>query len=188
MLNQIRKAMGNEDMKGLFENIIEVDETYIGGKPRKENKGKKSKNKKNKDKQIPVIGVLDRVTKKVFAKVATKNDDQQQLSGDQLLSVINQASQNPSMVMTDEFPAYNILTKRGYIHRTINHSEKFSNGDIHTNNIEGFWSTLKRGVYGIYHMVSLKHLQLYVNEFCFRYNNRNNENIFDILLRCSISM
>jgi transposase-like protein len=58
--------------------------------------------------------------------------------------------------------------------------------DAHTNLIEGFWSTLKRGVYSIYHHVSKKHLQLYLNEFAFRYNNRKNKGMFDLVLAQAI--
>lgn len=61
----------------------------------------------------------------------------------------------------------------------------FSNGFVHTNNIESFWATLKRGVYGIYHHVSLKYLQRYVDEFCFRYNNRK-ENTFKMVLKQAV--
>ncbi len=73
-------------------------------------------------------------------------------------------------------------------HQVVNHSKgEYKKGvDAHTNSIEGFWSTLKRGVYGIYHHVSKKHLQHYVNEFAFRYNNRNNEFIFDKLVGATI--
>ena len=73
---------------------------------------------------------------------------------------------------TDEFRSYNKLGKT-YTHATINHSLKlYVNGDIHTNSIENFWSVLKRGIYGIYHHVTPKHLQRYCDEFSYRFNSR----------------
>ena len=62
----------------------------------------------------------------------------------------------------------------------------FSDGFIHTNTVESFWATLKRGVYGVHHQISPKYLQNYVDEFCFRHNNRNNSNAFDLLLTRTI--
>lgn len=68
----------------------------------------------------------------------------------------------------------------------IDHQSMYADGDIHTNNIESFWATLKRGVYGIYHHISVKYMQRYVDEFCFRYNNRDNKNVFDLVLKQSV--
>ncbi|MDP2892043.1 MAG: IS1595 family transposase [Bacillota bacterium] len=80
----------------------------------------------------------------------------------------------PEILITDEFRGYNSIGKN-YVHLTIDHSEMFSDGDLHTNNIESFWATLKRGVYGIYHHISLKYMQRYADEFCFRYNHRKDD-------------
>ena len=71
------------------------------------------------------------------------------------------------------------------IHHRMQIPQMFSDGFVHTNNIESFWATLKRGVYGIYHHVSVKYMQRYVDEFCFRYNNRKKD-IFNIVLSQSI--
>jgi len=90
--------------------------------------------------------------------------------------------------MTDEFRSYNILSKSGFIHLKVDHTKEFAVGATHTNNIESFWATLKRGVYGIYHSISVKYLQQYVNEFCFRYNNRKNGDMFDLLMVKTIKM
>ncbi len=104
------------------------------------------------------------------------------LTGKQLLALIEQHTLKGSIVCTDEFKGYNILQHNlDFIHWVINHQFEYSNGDIHTNNIENFWSILKRGVYGIYHHVSIKYMQRYINEFVFRYNNRLNSS-FDILI------
>ena len=193
MLKQIRLAMGNEDMKDYFETIVEIDETYVGGKPRKGNKGRNDKGEDNTPKRgrgtkkTPVIGVIDRDNKKVHAKVALPNQDGKKLTGKQLMSVLNEVTKAGATVMTDEFRSYNILSKHGFIHLKVDHTKEFASGINHTNNIESFWATLKRGVYGIYHSISVKYLQNYVNEFCFRYNNRKDVNMFDLLLVKSIS-
>lgn len=92
------------------------------------------------------------------------------------------------MVMTDDFRGYNFLNKtndKKFIRFTVNHSIgqfSASNG-VHTNGIESFWALLKRGIYGIYHHVSVKYLQIYVNEFCFRQNHRDENEAFRILVR-----
>ena len=79
-----------------------------------------------------------------------------------------------SMIYTDDYKVYNPLSDKGYGHRRINHSAKvYVMGNIHTNTIEGFWSLLKNGIRGVYHSVSSKHLQSYVNEYAFRYNHRS---------------
>lgn len=89
-----------------------------------------------------------------------------------------------SMVYTDEAPAYKTLTKRGYQHRRVHHRANVyvtGDGQVHTNTIEGFWSLLKRGISGVHHGVSNKHLQAYVDEYTYRYNHRK-ESIFHLLL------
>jgi len=189
MLKQIRLAMGDEDMKTYFETIVEIDETYVGGKPRKGNKGRNdngdttTNNKRGRGtSKTPVIGVVDRDNKKVHAKVALPNKDGKKLTGKQLLNVLNEVTKAGATVMTDEFRSYNILSRSGFIHLKVDHTKEFAVGATHTNNIESFWATLKRGVYGIYHSISVKYLQQYVNEFCFRYNNRKNGNMFDLLM------
>ena len=81
-----------------------------------------------------------------------------------------------STIYTDEMGAYQTLPQNGYKHRRINHTAKvYVSGDVHTNTIEGFWSLLKRGISGVYHAVSEKYLQSYLNEYCFRYNHRSDE-------------
>ena len=76
--------------------------------------------------------------------------------------------------MTDEYPGYNGM-RRLLPHDVIKHADWYVDGDIHTNTIEGFWALLKRGMFGQFHSVSRKHLQRYVDEFCFRYNLRKEE-------------
>jgi len=183
MLQQIRIAMSNTGNTELFEAVVEIDETYIGGKPRKGSNKQASGSKRGRGtSKTPIVGVIERTTQKVHAKVALPNRDGQKLSGIQLLSILNDVCKKNATVISDEFKGYNILKNTEYVHLVIDHSKGFCKDFIHTNNIESFWATLKRGIYGIYHHVSVKYLQRYINEFCFRYNNRKT-NMFSLVLR-----
>ena len=189
MLQKIRGAMGKEEYKETFEAIVEIDETYVGGKPRKSNDHSDDDNKRGRGtSKTPVIGVKERSTGKVHAVVAAYNEAGKQLSGKQLLGVLKGVCKGGNTVMTDQFPAYNILDKEGdLIHLKIDHSVAYSLGDgVHTNGIESFWAILKRGTYGIFHSVSVKYMQNYVNEFCFRLNHRDNDEAFSKLLELAI--
>lgn len=190
MLKQIRLAMATheDDFYNNFHLIVEMDETYVGGKPRKGN-NKNSTIKPQRGRgtnKTPVVGIIDRINKKAFAKVALPNKEGKKLTGKQLLEILREAVKDDVIAITDEFRGYNILDKTNNIHLRIDHTKEYANGDIHTNNIESFWATLKRGVYGIYHHISVKYLQHYVDEFCFRYNNRKNPNIFELLLQRTV--
>jgi len=196
MLQQIRLAMGNAEHKEFIDTIVEIDETYIGGKPRKENEhdndlpkgtGTGSKRGRGTDK-TPVVGVIDRNNKRVFARVAMPNEEGKKLTAKQLMDILNKVSkqENNNVVVTDEFRSYNALSENNYIHLRVDHTKAFSDyNGTHTNTIESFWATLKRGVYGIYHHISVDYMQKYVDEFCFRYNNRSND-MFDMVLKQSV--
>jgi transposase-like protein len=194
MMQQIRKAMAKEEMKEIFEAIVEIDETYVGGKPRKGNNHDDKENNDNKrgrgTNKTPVIGVKERSTGKVHAVVANKNEFGKQLTGKQLFKVLNKVCKDNTTVMTDQFSGYNILDKeneKNFIRLQVDHSVMFSLGNgIHTNGIESFWAILKRGIYGIFHQISTDYLQNYVNEFCFRLNYRNNEVAFDRLVELAV--
>ena len=194
MLKQIRLAMGNPENQNFMGTLIEIDETYVGGKPRKGAKKDNDdddlpKNKRGRGtKKNVVVGCVDRMNKSVFAKVMIKNKDGKKLTGKQLLDILNQVVVQDSTIISDEFKGYNIVSKKtSHIHLRVDHTKEFvgSNG-AHTNNIENFWGTLKRGILGIYHHVSAKHLQKYVDEFCFRYNNRSNANMFNLLVKQAV--
>lgn len=196
MLKQIRTAMGNDnDMTLYFDTVVEIDETYVGGKPRRRGKFKsdtgevlpfvKSKRGRGTHK-TPVVGIIDRVNKKAHARVALPNEDGKSLTGKQLLTILTQVTKAGATVMTDQFRAYRILSKNGFTHLQVDHTKEYVNGNVHTNGIESFWATLKRAMYGVYHSVSVKYLQRYVDEFCFRYNNRRNPDIFDLVLEKSL--
>lgn len=200
MLKQIRTAMGNENLTKSFELIVEVDETYVGGKPRKENNNLQFTTPKPKDtsttgrgtKKTPVISVKERGTGRVYARVALPNEEGKKLTGNQLLKVISTVTKPNTVVMTDDFKGYNIMNHKAtnpekLTHISICHSlGEFSAGKgLHTNGIESFWAILKRAIIGSYHHVSTKYLQNYVNECCFRQNNLS-DSAFDKLLIQSV--
>jgi len=160
MAKQIRLLF--EQNKSLLSDIVEADETYIGGK----SKGKRGRGAENK---TSVVGLVQRQGEvKARVTVNTKSITVKPLIRE------NVAIQ--SHIMTDEYRSYNNLDKYGYQHSRINHvSNQYVNGDVHTNTIEGFWSQLKRSINGTYHAVSPKYLQDYVNEFAWRYNLRSSD-------------
>ena len=192
MLRQIRLAMGNPENQKFMGTLIEIDETYVGGKPRKGAKKDDDDDTPDKrgrgTKKNVVVGCVDRINKSVFARVMIKNKEGKKLTGKQLLDVLNQVVIQDSTVISDEFKGYNILDKKtSHIHLRVDHTNEFvSRDEGHTNNIENFWGTLKRGILGIYQHVSAKHLQNYVDEFCFRYNNRDNCNMFNLLVKQAV--
>ena len=189
MLKQIRSAMGNTDMTKAFEAMVEIDEAYIGGKPRKQNNQIHGTAKRGKGtKKTPVIGVKERSSNRVYAKVALPNEKGQKLTGKQLFNVLDSVCKDKTTVFTDDYYGYGFLDDETrnpgkLIHIVVNHSAgQYSAGPgINTNGIESFWAILKRGILGIYHHVSVKYLQNYVNEFCFRQNNGTSS--FDTLLQ-----
>jgi hypothetical protein len=135
-----------------------------------------------------VIGAAERNSKKVLAKAALPNENGQKLSGRQLLSVLDEVRKKDTTVAGDDFTGYNILdkkTKNNCFHVTVNHSlGEFSAGDgIHTNSIESFWSLAKREYIGARRHYSVKYMQNYIDEMCFRQNNRKNPEVFETLLK-----
>jgi transposase-like protein len=128
-------------------------------------------------KKTPVVGMIERGGK-VRAKVAKKGE----LTAKKLSSLVRRnVDTSNAILMTDEYKGYLRMSK--FIeHKTINHQEWYVNGNIHTNNIESFWAILKRGIVGQYHKVSLHYLPKYIDEFCFRFNNRKNTEIFDVTI------
>lgn len=170
MCHKIRAALIEPEAK--LGGIVEVDETYIGGKSHNKHGGKSGIVGGPRGK-MPVIGaitrkgnvvtrVLDRVTKKAVEAFVQET-----------------VSNKVSLLATDEHKAYADMARHGYAHGTVEHGAKqYVVGAVHTNTIEGFWSIFKRGVVGSFHKVSAKYLPLYVAEFQFRYNNRNNPDIF----------
>jgi len=145
--------------------IIEVDETYVGGKPRK---GGVAASPGRGTKKTPVCAVIERggnVHAKVLTRVTSRN----------LLSAIKETVDfGNSQLMTDEFRSYTSIGHEfANGHKVVYHSAgEYSRGEAHTNSAESFFAIVKRGLYGVYHSVSKKHLHRYMNEFAFRFNGR----------------
>ena len=166
---QIRKAMTQAEQRNLLTGIVEMDETYIGGKPRKGNKrgnDKPAKRGRGTNKP-PVVGAVERGGK-VTAKAVRKD----KMKGRHMRAFVkDRVDTSEASLITDEYMAYSGMSKL-LPHAVIKHAKWYVDGDIHTNTIEGFWALLKRGMFGQFHSVSRKHLQRYVDEFCYRYNLR----------------
>jgi transposase len=160
MFKQIR-SLQDEDVGPLF-GEVEMDETYYGGHRRGTKRGRPGKDSH----KVPVAGVVQGGGK--VAALVTKDAKKKTL-----LPIVESKVLPESMVYTDEYKPYDSLDGKGYRHERVPHAEQvYVVGNVHTNTIEGFWSLLKRGISGVYHSVSAKHLQDYVNEYAFRYNHR----------------
>jgi transposase len=162
MFHEIRSLLC-EDVTDL-DGTVEVDETYVGGKPRQHHFRNRSEQLKvAMAKKVRVQGMVER-----GGRVRAIVNPPRPLMGNVIEHVLPSA-----MVFTDEAPVYQRLTAQGYLHRRVHHTKKiYVFGDVHTNTIEGYWSLVKRGISGTYHNVSEKYLQMYLDEFGFRYNHR----------------
>lgn len=179
---RVRKAMQDDQDRDLFTGIVEVDETYIGGKKANHSKKKRQLRRDNRlqitgvqDKQA-VIGLLERNGRIRLQAI-------EKARGKTIRPIIGETVSKDASLVTDGFGGYAGLHKEYREHQVLNkEKEEYVRGKYHTNTIEGFWTLLKRGVYGQYHKVSVTHLQAYLNEFTFKSNHRHNKSIFDILI------
>ena len=167
MQRRIRSQMATEDGGILLQGIVEADEAYIGGKPRKRNRrdddtpGPRGRGTK----KTPIIGAVERGGR-VVAQVASD------LTGAGVLRFIRDTvTPGGSLLITDEYRGYRAV-KRYIKHAVINHSREYANGAVHTNTIEGFWALLKRAWYGSHHHYSRHYTPLYVAEAAWKYNQR----------------
>lgn len=173
VLHRLRYAL-KHGFTAQLEGTLEADETYIGGREgnrhiskRGGNKGQGAIGRAAYEDKKPVVGIIQRggEVRAMYMPRASK---------EHIEPFIWKHAKEGSKIYTDEYHAYNQLNLR-YGHETIKHiDKKYVIGDCHTNSIEGFWGQLKRGIFGIYHQISAKHIQNYLDEFAFRHNNRKN--------------
>lgn len=165
-LNHRIREMFKETAPEMLKGIVEVDETFVGGKNYNRHANKKRNYEKDGDEKIPVFGMVERGGKiKTFVVPSTKADILQPIMGEFV--------ESGALIISDGHRGY-IGLNGEYEHVSIKHNtDDFkTEGIFHTNNIENFWSTFKRGIIGIYHFVSPQHLHRYTTEFTYRYNNR----------------
>jgi transposase-like protein len=173
LCHRIRAAMV-ESQKPMMGGVVEIDETYVGGKPRK--------GRPRREKDV-VIGIrqrggelrmirVDSATSEAIKKVMAEN-----------------ISEDVEVIITDESAIYPwaFTVSQKDLHKTICHQREYVSGDVHTNTVESAFSLLKRGIIGTWHKVSAKHLPAYLEEMCFRFNRRKNSDLFVDTLRHMIT-
>jgi transposase-like protein len=214
MYHSIRDMMAEEKIE-LLDNVVEMDETYIGGKPRKPNIKKEltaegreylitrtdeveklgfdlsrkkgntakvdlnTKRGRGSQKMIPVTGIVQRdgaVIAEVMDKLGAKNLE---------ALVKKHVDLQSALLVTDTYKGYSKMQKI-IEHIQIDHSKLYSYNGVNTNTIESFWAIVERGIIGQYHHVSLKYLPKYIVEFCFKYNNRNFDDMFETLVKAAM--
>lgn len=171
MFKLVRTLMANTN-PNLLTGVVEVDETFVGGK----GKNRAYKWKADEQKEI-IMGMVERQGRAYLKHIPNTGKYT-------LLQQVRENIDPKARVMTDELMSYTGLYRYGYFHQSVKHSAyEYVRGEAHTQNIENVWSHLKRGIYGVYRHVSKKYLQAYADEYAWRYNHRNDINIFENLLK-----
>jgi transposase-like protein len=173
LAHRIRESM-MDSAPEMFEGTVEADATFIGGKydPRRK-RGRREKQ--------AVFGLAQRRNSKGHSKVHTELVKIE--SRDIVTGIIDDRVSLDATIYTDEGGAYRRLADGPREHAIVIHSRKeYVRGDVHSNTIENFWSLFKRGLIGSYHKVSVKHLSRYLAEFTYRFNNREEENLFALVI------
>jgi transposase-like protein len=172
LAHRIRLAMNEDPMLKLLSGTVEVDETYIGGKPRKENKPQignpKPKSKRGRGtSKSPVLALVERNGRAVSIPI-------ERLSAKTLKGAIKEICHKDSCIMTDEWLPYRGIGKEfSGGHQTVRHNlREYARNDVSTNTVESYFALLKRGIHGAFHHVSKVHLHRYCDEFSFRWNHR----------------
>lgn len=161
MGHEIRKYMAEVDGEDMLSGVVEVDETYVGGKrPGKRGRGA--------DGKTVVFGMMEK-DGDIMTQVVPN------VKGKTLMPIIKDNVEAGTEIQTDELPSYRGLDNQGYDHNTVNHGVgEYVEGDTHVNSVEGFWGHLKKGISSTHIHVSGKHLGKYAKEFEYRYNSRKN--------------
>jgi len=181
MMHRVRTAMtADPDQERLLHGIVEADETYVGGKPRKGNHRDDDKPSKRGrgTKKVPVIGAVERGGR-VAARVANPGDLSAKGIGNFLARFVDTAG---TILITDEYKGYSRVSQ-SMLHAVICHAESYADGHVHTNTIESFWAIIKRAWYGSHHHYSRKYMPLYIAETCYKYNRRRTDTAFSDSVR-----
>jgi transposase len=188
MLNKIRNQLMAQDDE-LLSGEVEADETYIGGKPRASDTRRARERAQAEGRPWKTSGHARKATTTVFGAVERGGRVRATVVSDSSSRTLGQAVERyvlpESVLFTDEWQSYLEVGKTFLAHHRIRHSEAiYVSGNVHTQTIEGFFSNMKRGIAGTYHAVSTKWLQGYLNEFAWRYSERDNttRSMFDSLL------
>ena len=180
---KIREAMMEQEQRNILSGIIEMDETYIGGKPRKTHKNQTFKRGRG-TKKPAVVGMIERGGK-IKAQVVQKSKD---ITFKKLSTLVRETIDVKNSILVTDEAAYYKKMHNLLEHATINHSVWYADGWIHTNTIESFWALLKRGIVGQFHKVTVRHLPKYICEFSYRFNNRDNDNVFANTIKRAIGV
>ena len=167
LAHRIRKVHENQ-LEAKLDSPVEADEAYFGGRFRNMHAKKRPEGIiAGHAGKTPVVAVKSRATKKVKARVTKP------VSSVNLQRIIEETAEKGSTVYTDQNLGYIGLKKKDFKHESVNHGVgEYIRGQVHTNGVESFWSMLKRGYIGVYHRMSEKHLQRYVDEYVGRHNGR----------------
>ena len=165
LAHRIRKAWQVEAER--FRGPVEADETFVGGREKNKHASRRLRGGRGTVGKVPVAGVKDRATNRVSAAVV-RDTRSRTLQG-----FVNRRIAPDALVYTDEAAAYEGLRRIAVKHSV----GEYVNGQAHTNGLESFWATLKRGYAGVYHKMSHKHLERYVCEFSGRHNDRPSDTV-----------